>query len=75
MYNRVVPFLEKCNIFSNSQFGFRKVKSINGALYTFSTNILSAKDKEEHVLGLFLELWKAIFEVVGRINISGHWCP
>lgn len=63
MYNRLVPFLEKYNILSSSQFGFRKGKSINNALYTFIEEIFTAWDKRKRVTGLFLDLTKA-FDVV-----------
>mgnify|MGYP000067681235 CR=1 FL=1 len=63
MYNRLVPFLEKYNILSSSQFGFRKGKSISNALYTFIEEIFTAWDKRKRVTGLFLDLTKA-FDVV-----------
>ena len=65
MYNRLVPvpFLQKHNILSTSQFGFRKDMSINNAIFSFTNNILNAKDSKEHVLGLFIDLKKA-FDVV-----------
>lgn len=65
MYNRLVSFLEFNNIFTNSQFGFRKGRGINDALVKFTESILNAIDKKEQSVGLFLDLSKA-FDMVNH---------
>ena len=63
MYSRLVSFLEKNNYFSSSQFGFRKNKCINDALFGFIKDVLDAKNNKQQSLGLFLDLSKA-FDLV-----------
>ena len=70
MYNRLMPFLEKYNILSESQFGFRKGISINNAIFSFTEEVLNARNKKENVAGLFIDLTKAFDVVNHNILIS-----
>lgn len=65
MFNRVMTFLNKHEVLSHSQFGFRKNKSINDALYSFSEHLLSALDNKNPTIGIFLDQTKA-FDVVNH---------
>ena len=59
MYNRLYAFLTKCNIINNNQYGFRAGHSTSCAIIDFIHKVASAKDNNEVMLGLFLDLSKA----------------
>ena len=65
MHNRLYKFLEKNNVISNHQFGFRKGFSTEMALITAIDHITEALDNKKHVIGLFLDLRKA-FDTVDK---------
>jgi hypothetical protein len=56
---RLINFLEKHNIFTESQHGFRKGKSTNAALMNFLEGVYKALDNKEICASLFLDLSKA----------------
>ena len=59
IYNRIYTFLSSQGILTNSQFGFRKGFSTGHAVH-HSVNIINdALQKNEHVLGIFIDLSKA----------------
>jgi hypothetical protein len=55
MYNRVVSFLNKYNLISGAQNGFREKKSIYTAIQTFTEDIQEALDKKQFAVGIFLD--------------------
>lgn len=57
--NRLQKFLDKHNILSNRQFGFRKAKSTEDAIATLSCYLHQALDSSHSCLGVFLDLAKA----------------
>jgi hypothetical protein len=65
MYNRVVNFLDKFNLISNAQNGFRKNKSTYAAIQTFIGEIQKTLDNKQLAFGIFLDLSKA-FDVIGH---------
>ena len=65
MYNRLMNYIMKHNILSNSQFGFRKGYSTDMAISLLIDKISKAIDTKEHVIGLFLDLAKA-FDTVNH---------
>ena len=65
VYNRLINFLNKCNILSNNQYGFRKNCSTTYALIQLYDNLLDATDQEKVSLGLFIDLSKA-FDTVNH---------
>jgi hypothetical protein len=65
MYNRLYSFIEKNDILYKYQFGFREKHSTNLALITLTDKILSAIDKGNIVVGVFLDLKKA-FDTVNH---------
>ena len=64
MYNRVLKFLNKNNILSDNQYGFRKHHSTSYALTCLYDKISSAIDNKEYTVGIFIDLSKA-FDTVG----------
>ena len=65
MYNRLMAYLEKFMILRDNQYGFRKNHSISLALVDLYDKILSAIDRKETSVGIFLDLSKA-FDTVNH---------
>lgn len=59
VYARTIKFLDKFNILSPSQFGFRNQHSTSHALLVFIDKVSKAIDDSKHTLGIFLDLSKA----------------
>ena len=59
MYNRLIDFLETLAILINSQFGFRKMHSAHMALMTLMNRLISSLEKDDYILGIFLDFSKA----------------
>lgn len=59
IYKRMYSHLESQNIFYKHQYGFRKKHSSYMALMQLIDHVLTAKDKGEYSLGIFLDLSKA----------------
>ncbi|KAJ8711530.1 hypothetical protein PYW07_008772 [Mythimna separata] len=57
--NRLVSYLEKNNILSKNQFGFRRGKSCEDAFAALIDDVVETLDKKSKCLGLFLDLSKA----------------
>ena len=56
---RLLSFIELHNIFSPSQYGFRKKHSTYMAIMKFHEKVTEAIDKNEFCLGIFIDLSKA----------------
>lgn len=56
---RVIDFLEKNNLLSENQFGFRKNKSTEHAVLSLTSNIMQNIDRNEFTIGVFIDLTKA----------------
>ena len=65
MYNRMINFINKFQILSPYQFGFRKGFSADSALALLVDNITKALDKGDYFIGLFIDLSKA-FDTVAH---------
>ena len=63
IFNRVYSFLCHNNIISNSQYGFRRNHSTAHALIDLQDKIISAINKNNFSLGIFMDLSKA-FDIV-----------
>ena len=61
MYNNVVNFMDKNDTFYKYQFGFRKSHSTQHAIITLVDKITSSLDSGDLIIGVFLDLKKAIF--------------
>ena len=59
VHNRLIDYLNKYNILSNNQYGFRKNHSTSLALIDFYDKVSSAFDRGEFAVGVFLDLSKA----------------
>lgn len=57
--NRLEWIVESKGILSNSQFGFRKSKGTTDSLAVLTTDIRIAFSKEEHLVGVFLDITSA----------------
>ena len=63
IYNRMYSFLEKNDILSNTQYGFRKKRSTESALINYINNIHNGLNKKHYVTSIFMDLSKA-FDVI-----------
>jgi hypothetical protein len=63
MDNRVVTFLNKFSLISNTQNSFRKNRSSFVAIQTFIGEIEKTLDNKQLAFGIFLDLSKA-FDVI-----------
>lgn len=70
MYFRLEEYLNKNNILSSNQFGFRSGHSTALAVSLFIERIYDALDENEYAIGLFLDLSKAFDTVKHDILIS-----
>jgi hypothetical protein len=59
MYNRLISFFHKNNIFTEAQNGFRKGKCIETATQALIERIQEALDKRMYTIGIFIDLSKA----------------
>ena len=59
IYSRLYSFLSSKNILHENQFGFRKEHSTNHALNYSVSYIEESLNKQNHVLGIFIDLSKA----------------
>jgi hypothetical protein len=59
MYSRLTIFLNKCNIITEVQNGFREQKSTITAIQSFIERIQEAMDNGLQAIGIFFYLTKA----------------
>lgn len=57
--NRLINYLEKYNILSKAQYGFRHGKSTDDAILDLTSYIVNKMDRGEKCLAVFLDLQKA----------------
>ena len=69
VYNRMVDFITKYNIFAETQYGFRKNKSTESALLDFTNYIHEGLTKNLNVGAVFMDLSKA-FDVINHSIIE-----
>ena len=67
---RLVSFLDKNDILSPDQFGFRTGSSTTKALNSGIHHVVSSIDKGKHTVGLFLDLQKAFDTIDHEILLS-----
>jgi len=59
MYNRLISFFHKNNIFTEAQYGFRKGKCIETATQALIERTQKDLDKKIYTIGIFIDLSKA----------------
>ena len=67
---RMLTFIDKNNIFSNCQFGFRKKKSTETALMKFTEYVHNGLSKKHNVGSIFMDLSRA-FDVMDHDILEG----
>ena len=80
LYNRIVTFLDKYNILSSYQHGFRCNKSTETASFDFIEYIQKNLDKTKYVAGIFFDLSRAfdylnvdfVLEKLHAIGLRGN---
>ena len=70
MCNRMWSFIDKNNILTDSQFGFRRNLSTTDAVLEVVDNCVNAIDRNEYVIAVFLDLAKAFDTVNHKILLS-----
>ena len=63
IYNRMLEFIDKNDIFSDTQYGFRKKKSTEAALLDFTKYIYDGLLHKQNIGSIFMDLSKA-FDVI-----------
>ena len=63
VYNRMLEYIQKYNIFSSTQFGFRKEMGTETALVEFTEFIHNGLNKKHNIGSIFMDLSKA-FDVM-----------
>lgn len=67
---QMIKFLDKHNIISDKQFGFRTGKSTEDALLNLCSNLCNAIDNKKATLSIFVDLTKA-FDTVSHKRLIG----
>jgi len=70
MANRLTSYIEENNLFSPSQYGFRKSHSTIHPLVQFMNSVSSALNKKHHVIAIFCDLRKAFDTVDHKILLK-----
>ena len=70
MYNHLISFIDKEDILYTSQFGFRKSHSTNHAIISLVEKVKQALDSGKVLVGVFLDLKKALDTVDHKILID-----
>ena len=65
MYKRLISYIEKQNILSKHQYGFKKDRSTEHAIIELTDKISKAIDEGKYTIGIFLDLSKA-FDTVNH---------
>ena len=61
----MISFIEKYNLLSNTQFGFRKNMSTETALINYINKIHDGLNKKHYVMSIFMDLSKA-FDLINH---------
>ena len=69
-YDRLIKYLNKKSILSNSQFGFRSAHSTTHAITSIYEKVLENVDNDEHSISIFLDLSKAFDSVNHKILLN-----
>jgi hypothetical protein len=69
-YDSIYTFLEKYNVFTNEQYGFRRNRNTQKAIYNMLDLIGSSIDKRQHVCAIFMDLTSAFDHVDHKILLE-----
>ena len=75
MYNSLVSYFDKYNIFYQNQFGFRQAHSSHHALITLVNKITESLDSGGMVIGLFVDIKNAFDTVNHKIILIRNYGP
>ena len=64
-YKRIMKFIDRFNILTNLQYGFRKAKNTTQAIFRLTHDMLNTFHEKSYTVALFLDLSKA-FDTVNR---------
>ena len=70
MAGRLTKFIDKINILSKHQYGFRKNRSTELAILDFTDRIAKTIDERKFTVGIFLDLSKTFDTINHKILIS-----
>lgn len=76
--HRLNNFIEKYNLLSDSQYGFRTKRSTSMAVMVFVEGISTAIDSREYTVGVFIDL-KKVFDTIdhgilmSKLERHGIW--
>ena len=70
MFNSLYNFFEANNILTPNQYGFRKNKSINLAVYNFLHKVMNNLDKGLPAVALYMDMSKAFDRVDHKILLK-----
>ena len=70
VYKRTVSFLDRNNIIYNSQYGFREKHSCTDVVMELCTEILKARENNQNIISVFLDLSKAFDTLDPKILLS-----
>ena len=70
VYNRLIVYVNKLNILSNSQYGFRENHSTSMALIDFYDKVSKSIDERKFTIGIFIDLKKAFDTIDHKILLS-----
>jgi hypothetical protein len=66
MYNRLLFFLTRNTILTESQHGFRKSRSTETAIQSFLESVLESIEKKENKIGIFCDLTSGVPSMEAR---------
>ena len=69
VYSRTMTFLQKHNIISDSQFGFREKHNTTHAILNLINNVSLSIEESCHTIGLFLDFSKA-FDTITQYSLT-----
>ena len=70
MYNRIIEFLNKYDVLSENQYGFRNKYATYMAIIMFMEKVSEAIDKGEYVIGIFIDFSKAFDTIDHKILLD-----
>ena len=73
-YNRIMKFIDRFDLLTNHQFGFRKAKNTTQAIFKLTTDMLHTFNEKSYTVALFLDLSKAFDTISREILVKNYLC-